>query len=139
MPVPDRQVKMNRGLILKLSRLLNMLYKPRELAAELGVSAETVYRRYIPAGAPVVVDGQGVKWINGKHFATWAREVLETDRRGRLARTMSETHGFCMRCNQVVEMIDARRRPHSLKAGTLQVSGKCPVCGAKVNRFVKAG
>lgn len=133
MPVP----KMSRGIILKLDRLLNMLYRPKEIASEIGVSVETVYRCYLPAGAPVTIDGQGVKWINGKKFAAWARDCLATNRRGKLARTLAETQGFCMRCNQVVEMIDSRRRPHSQKQGVVQVSGRCSLCGTKVNRFVR--
>jgi len=32
--------------IIKLSRLLNMLYKPSEIAEEIGVSVDTVYRSY---------------------------------------------------------------------------------------------
>lgn len=132
MPVP----KMSRGIVLKLERLLDMLYKPREIAEELGVSTETIYRSYIPAGAPVMVDGQGMKWINGKKFALWAQECLATNRRGKPVRSLSEGQGFCLRCNQVVEMVDPRRKPHSQKVGVVQVSGKCPFCGAKVNRFV---
>ena len=135
MPVP----KMPRGIVLRLGRLLDMMYKPGELAKELNVSTETVVRSYLPAGAPVMVDAQGKTWVNGKKFALWARECLATDRRGRAARTMSEQQGFCLRCNQVIEMINPRRQQHSQRQGVLQVYGKCPLCGAKVNRFVREG
>ena len=133
MPVP----KMNRGMILRLGRLLDMMYRPSELAKELSVSTETVVRTYLPAGAPVTVDSQGKTWIHGTRFASWAREVLATDRRGKLARTPSETQAWCMRCNQVVEIANPRRHATGQRPGVGIVSGRCPLCGAKVNRFVR--
>ena len=134
MPVP----KMNRGMILRLGRLLDMLYRPSELAKELSVSTNTVVQTYLPAGAPVTVDAQGKTWIHGTRFALWAREVLATDRRGKLARTPSETQAWCMRCNQVVEIANPRRHATGQRPGVGIVSGRCPLCGAKVNRFVRA-
>ena len=133
MPVP----KMNRGMILRLGRLLDMMYKPGELAKELSVSTETVVNSYLPAGAPVTVDSQGT-WIHGTRFALWAREVLATNRRGQLVRTVTEKQAWCMRCNQVVEIANPRRHATGQRPGVGYVSGKCPLCGAKVNRFVRA-
>lgn len=133
MPEP----KMSRGMILRLGRLLDMMYKPSELASELSVSTETVVRTYLPAGAPVTVDPQGKTWINGIKFALWARECLATNRRGRLVRTLSEEQGWCLRCNQVVEITNPRRRSTGQRQGVGIVSGRCPLCNAKVNRFVR--
>lgn len=133
MPEP----RISRGIVIKLDRLLDMMYKPSEIAGELGVSTETVVRSYVPAGAPVTADPQGQNWINGKKFAAWARECLATNRRGKRKAVLSNNQGYCLRCNLVVDMTDPRRRPHSRKQGIIQVSGKCPNCSGKVNRFIR--
>lgn len=130
--------RLNRGKIIALERLLNMMYRPAEVASEVGISVDALYRSYIPAGAPVEFDGKGRTWIHGTAFARWAREYLATTRRGKRKAEMTPSQGYCLRCNQVVEMLDIRRRPHTEKAGTLQVSGRCPTCDAKVNRFMRS-
>lgn len=129
--------RLNRGKVISLERLLNMMYKPAEVASEVGISVDALYRSYIPAGAPVEVDSKKRTWIHGTTFAEWAREYLATTRRGKPKAAMTNTQGYCMRCNQVVEMQDIRRRPHSEKAGVIQASGRCPTCGGKVNRFIR--
>ena len=40
----------------RLVRLLNMLYKPSELAEEIGFTVRQIYRVYIPAGCPCIKD-----------------------------------------------------------------------------------
>jgi len=37
---------------MRLEKLLDMLYKPRELAEEIGFTQRQVYRAYLPAGCP---------------------------------------------------------------------------------------
>jgi len=49
-----RQPLLKHCHIIKLGRLLNMLYKPSEIAEEIGVAQDTVYRSYLPAGAPLL-------------------------------------------------------------------------------------
>ena len=132
MPAP----KLNRGKMIKAEQLFDMLYKPSELAEELGVSTETLYRSYIPAGAPITRQGGNI-WINGQAFYKWAAQSVATTRRGKIKRELAPGEGYCLRCNQVVAMENLSRRPHSRRLNIVQVSGICPVCGAKVNRLVK--
>lgn len=134
MPAP----RLNRSKAAALERLLNMLYKPAELAEELGVSHDTVYRSYIPAGAPVVLDAGGKVWINGRQFAQWAREYLTTTRRGKSKPPMPAGHAYCVRCNRVVMVQSPKTRPHSRRANVVQLSGSCPECGGKIHRFIKS-
>jgi hypothetical protein len=54
-----------------LKRLLDMLYKPRELAQELGINIDQVYLVYIPLGCPHRRDGKRYIEINGKEFREW--------------------------------------------------------------------
>lgn len=44
--------RLNRSQTGRLKRLLDMQYTVAELAAELGVSPDAIYRSHIPAGAP---------------------------------------------------------------------------------------
>ncbi len=132
MPAP----RLSRGKVIKLDRLLNMLYKPGEIAEELGVSVETVYRSYIPAGAPVIREA-GIIWINGEAFRKWAADTIATTRRGKIKREMTAGQGYCVHCNQVVDMMEIRIRPHSKRTTVVQVSGRCPTCGGKVNRLAR--
>lgn len=71
-----RQPHLKHQHIVKLGRLLNMLYKPAELAEEIGVTQDTIYRSYLPAGLPHTRDDQGNVWIHGPAFVSWARETI---------------------------------------------------------------
>lgn len=110
-----------------------MLYKPGEIAEELGITVETVLRAFIPAGAPVVIDSEKHTWINGKDFARWAKAYL-AQKHNRPRNKMLPGQAYCLRCNQVVEMQDPKRRHHHRDVD--QISGRCPVCKGKINRFV---
>ena len=70
----DQDVILLRGRLngqqrLRLKTLLNMMYKPSELAEEIGFNQNQVYMVYIPAGCPHERDEKGHIWINGKLFA----------------------------------------------------------------------
>ena len=121
--------------VYKLRHLLYMKYKPTEIANELGVSVETVYRNYIPAGAPHERDGSGHVWIVGTTFAEWARDYLSA-RRSRPKLTMRENDAYCLHCNKVVNMVNKTRKGIN-KRGVVLYSGKCPDCKGKLSRLVK--
>jgi len=128
MPVP----RLAAAKVRRLDRLLDMLYKPGEIAAELDISVLTFVRSYVPAGAPVVIDSKGKMWINGQAFATWARAYLASKNnqpRGK----MKPGEAFCFRCRKVVEMQRVKRKP--VTNLRVMVSGICPVCGGKLSRF----
>lgn len=108
--------------------LLDMLYRPSELAEELGVSVDMIWRSCLPEGCPHERDETGHIWINGVAFYRWAQA-----RGGRKRIKMAEGQAFCFRCRQPVAMVDAEAvlvtTPH-LEV----VTGRCPACGAKISR-----
>lgn len=122
-----------RAQLIKLVRLLDMKYRPSEIADELGITAETVTRSYLPAGAPFERDKANNIWIHGLTFAAWVRSV--TERRKEMGR-LEDGQGFCFKCMKAVEMIRPRRKHQGRYTSIWQ--GKCPVCAGKVNRAYTA-
>ena len=61
----------------RLVKLLDMFYKPSEIAEEIGFSVRQVYRVYIPAGCPYERDSKKRLWSNGKAFREWAIEIYK--------------------------------------------------------------
>ena len=55
----DRIPKLSRPQVIRLDRLLQMDYKPFEIAELLEVHIDTVYRSYLPAGCPYEKDEKG--------------------------------------------------------------------------------
>jgi hypothetical protein len=113
-----------------------MRYMVSELADEIGVSEDTIYKTLIPAGCPHERDEKGHIWIIGTDFAVWARADSSTGRTG-IGTTerskLPEGHARCFRCGVV--------RPMNVSEVTAVspyvevVKGTCVECGAKVNRF----
>lgn len=118
----------------RLERLLNMLYKPGEIAHELGITDETLLRSYVPAGAPVTLDGQGRMWFNGKDFANWARQYVMA-KAEKIKQPMGENEGYCFRCRKVTAMERIRKKPS--RPGVVLLSGSCAICRGKINRLAR--
>lgn len=125
--------KVARAQLIKLARLLDMMYRPSELAEELGVTAETVTRSWLPAGAPFERDKVGNLWIHGETFSAWVRTV--TGRRQEMGR-LKEGEGFCFKCKTAVLMVRPRRL--DTRRYTSMWQGRCPVCKGRVNRAYSA-
>lgn len=116
--------------IVKLGRLLNMMYKPGEIAEEIGVTQDTLYRSYLPAGLPHERDVEGNIWIHGPAFVAWAKQTVAKKREDR--KGLPNGHAWCLKCNQPVLIKDPTSRIVNRYLELLQ--GRCPVCGKKVNR-----
>lgn len=116
--------------IARLGRLLDMLYKPAEIAAEIGVNKDTVYRSYLPAGLPHTRDSRGNIWIHGLAFQTWVRQVAHQRRARR--HPMQPDQAWCMPCNGPVQLREPRVKIVNHYLELLQAP--CPVCGKLVNR-----
>ncbi len=131
--------RLSQSQVARLKGLLDVLYKPGEIAKQLGLEVRTIYRSHIPAGAPVQRDESGRMWIPGVAYRDWAKATLQQRKAGgQHAGSLKE--GYCMRCNRMVEMVDAHRRRDEDQIGKAGlISGRCPVCRGKVNRFVKVG
>jgi len=126
--------RLNRSQTGRLKRLLDMQYTVAELAAELGVSPDAIYRSHIPAGAPVQLDDKKRVWINGARYRDWFQQTVTV--RGSRRKPMPADAAYCLRCNKVVQAINPRTAPH--RRGVRQMTGRCPVCSGKVFRFLPA-
>jgi len=116
--------------IVKLGRLLDMLYRPSEIAEEIGVTQDTVYRSYLPAGLPHIRDAEGHVWVHGPAFISWARETITHKKKTRHG--LPEGQAWCMKCNQPVELINPKIKTVNRYLELLQAA--CPHCGKKINR-----
>lgn len=110
----------------KVKGLLNMLYTPRELADEIGVSLQQIYRVYIASGCPHQKDRQGHILIPGKAFAAWIEETYQK-------RKLAKNQAYCVSCKRIVEMIDPEK---TRKGNLIFYKSVCPSCGNQVNRFI---
>lgn len=116
--------------IIRLSRILNMMYRPSEIAEEIEVTADTIYRSYLPAGLPHIRDGQGNVWIHGPAFVSWAKETIckrKSQRSG-----LPADHAWCMKCNRPVLMKRPTVKTVNRYLEILQAA--CPHCSRTVNR-----
>ena len=116
--------------IITLSRLLNMLYKPSEIAELIGVTTETVYRSYLPAGAPFKKDDKGNVLIHGLEFASWAKGVFQSKKMG----TMELNQAWCCKCKRATEI--KRPIPVKITRYVTMLQGNCSECGTRVNRAI---
>jgi hypothetical protein len=116
--------------IVKLGRFLNMMYKPGEVAEEIGVSQDTIYRSYLPAGLPHERDAQGNIWIHGPAFVDWAKQTVAHKRESRTG--LPDGHAWCLKCRKSVPIQDPHIRTVNRYLELIQ--GRCPTCGKKINR-----
>ncbi len=112
----------------RLQRLLPMEYRPDEIAAILGITKDTLYRGWIPAGAPQRRDATGNLWLMGTELATWLRAQQ------RQKQPLAAGEAFCFRCQVAVVMQAPFSRQPAQYA--IQLRGYCPNCGAIVTRLV---
>lgn len=112
---------------MRLVKLLDMLYTPAEIAAEIGFARRQFYRVYFPAGCPDSRDGNGHHWVNGKQFARWYFENYKKV-------TLSADEVFCLTCKRPVPL----RNPETRQKGYLiYLFSDCPNCGRCLVKFLK--
>ncbi len=125
-----RQPHLKHTQIIRLSRILNMMYKPSELAEEIGVTQDTIYRSYLPAGLPHERDVSGSVWIHGPAFVAWARQTISKKKSERAGLPLD--HAWCMVCNKSVRLIKPTVKNVNRYIEILQSA--CPSCRTIVNR-----
>lgn len=115
--------------VVRLSRILDMMYKPAELAREIGVTTDTVYRSYLPAGLPHTREKKQI-WIYGPSFIGWAKQTVIKHRRHR--RGLPDDHAWCVQCKSAVLMMS----PVSVYSNRYIeiMQARCPICGRSINR-----
>ncbi|MHB8135699.1 MAG: hypothetical protein ACYDH1_15935 [Anaerolineaceae bacterium] len=126
-----RKPLFKREQLIKLQRLLDMLYKPSEIADEIGVSKDTVYRSYLPAGAPHERDKLGSIWIHGPSFREWV--LNQVGARQRTKHELQLNEAWCLTCNKPVAIQNQKERPVNRYLNLIY--GYCPDCKTKVNRM----
>lgn len=115
--------------VIRLGRILDMMYKPAELAQEIGVIPDTIYRSYLPAGLPHTRDSKNI-WIHGPAFVAWAKETIVKHRRTRAG--LADNLAWCVKCNAPVEMIDPKVKYTNRYIEIMQ--SQCPHCHSLINR-----
>lgn len=128
--------RLTTGMTNKVRFLLNMDYTPAEIGKELGVTAKTIKRAYLTAGAPYRRDASGRIMIVGSEFYAWAQQYVLHRRKQVLRQPMTEKEAYCVRCNLAVEMVAPKLDSFDTR-GVANMVGKCPTCGNKIYRFVR--
>ncbi len=121
--------KIPREARLRSLHLLDMLYTPGELAAELEINPRDIYQRLIPDGLPHSRDAEGHIWLHGPMVAHWFKQAAKPVRN-----PLGAHEAYCLKCRLAVEMIEPRR----IRRGRfVLLQSTCPTCGRTVNRGVK--
>ena len=112
---------------MKLRTLFDMLYKPSELAVEIGFSYRQVIRVYLPLGCPCVRE-KGLIYINGKEFAEWYEATYPKQ-------TLLEDEAFCLTCKKAVkiDLFVSRKKQGRLSYWLCT----CPNCGRRISRIIE--
>ena len=111
---------------MRLTKLLDMMYKPSEIAEIIEFERRQFYRVYIPEGCPHQKDGKGYLWINGKGFREWYEATYPRV-------TLGKDETFCLTCKKPVKLVNATRK----QKGRLHYwVSSCPNCGRKLTRII---
>lgn len=125
-------LRLTASKVAKMKKLLPMEYKVAEIAACMGVTAETIYHAYLPAGAPFTRAANGEIWIVGTDFEAWARSYLAGKKLKK--KTMGDHEAFCGACQKVTGMVRPRVAEVQ-RTGVARLQARCKVCGKRVSRF----
>jgi hypothetical protein len=117
--------KLSRAMMRRSMRLMDMEYKPSEIAEELSVTKVQVIRM-LTAGAPARKDAEGRFWVHGLKFAEWLENAAP--RKPKDKTIFADNECYCLQCRKVVPFTENRRRNHI-------VFGTCSH-GHKVTRFI---
>jgi hypothetical protein len=122
-----KRIKLPHSVIVKAPGLLPMLYMVRELVDKFAIPERT-FRDWLEMGAPHSRDKQSHIWIEGREFAAW----VASQRKPVKAKSLTDNQAYCMRCNEVVEML----MPEiiHIKGKLVNIRGQCPQCGCTINR-----
>ena len=119
--------RLNGRQLARLDRLLDMMYRPSELARELDLNPRQFYRAYIPLGCPHERDEKGRIWINGASFRDWARHVYKKG-------SLGDNEAFCLTCKRPVPIEAPERRS---KGNLTYLLSTCPFCGRRLTRIIE--
>ena len=111
----------------RLQNLFDMMYRPSEIANELGISKRLFYRVYLPLGCPHERDHRNHVWINGAQFRDWIMEYYSESK-------LKEDEAFCLTCKHPVKILNPTQHQ---KSGLIYLVCKCPECGRKISKILE--
>ena len=120
-----RVEKLSRAMMRRSIRLLDMEYKPSEIAEELSASKAQVIR-LISAGAPARKDAKGHYWIHGEKFANWLENAAPKTDKDKTV--YAENEIYCIACRKITTYTIYRLVKNVAYGECLQ--------GHKVTRFI---
>lgn len=119
--------RLNGAQRTRLRRLLDMHYKPSELANVIGFSRRQIYRVYLRLGLLYERDQTGHLWINGKYFAKWYSQTFQKT-------SLGKNEAFCLTCKKAARFIKSTTK----RKGELSyLICRCPNCGRKLAKIIK--
>ena len=110
----------------RLQNLFDMMYRPSEIAEEIGFEKRQIYRVYIPLGLPVERDSGNHVWINGMVFKDWILEYYAKVK-------LKENEAFCLTCKKPVEIIDPIYKEINL---LYFITCVCKNCGRNISKII---
>ncbi len=111
----------------RLKRLLDMEYKPSELASEILVNLKQIYSVYIPLGCPIEKDKKGYIAINGQKFKEWYIKSYQKAK-------VSDNETFCKTCKKAVPIINPIKQK---KKYITYLISQCPNCERRCAKIIQ--
>jgi len=127
-PLAPPRIKIPHAVIVRAPGLLPMLYKPSELADDLGIPERTLRDWLAKFGAPHQRDDSGHVWVNGIEFAAWVQQMRQPKKQASLL----PNQAYCFRCKQPVEMLNPQ--PASKTGKVKLMAATCPQCSGRIYR-----
>ena len=128
----QKGLKLPHRVIVKAPGLLQMQYKVRELAEELGVPESTL-RDWLKRGVPYQRDSRNHIWIVGIEFARW----VESNRKMKRKAKLKDDEAYCFRCKKRLKLINPIKKP--IKGKLIHIKGTCSRCGCVSTRGARIG
>lgn len=112
----------------KVKGLLNMMYSPKELAEEIGINKNQIYRVYLPLNCPHEKDSLGRISIHGLSFRIWYENIYKKVK-------LEKNQAWCVSCKKIVDVSDSKRYT---KGRLIYDLSTCPTCGKSVAKIIDA-
>jgi hypothetical protein len=112
----------------KVKGLLNMMYSPKELADEIGINKNQIYRVYLPLNCPHEKDSLGRISFHGLSFRIWYENLYRKVR-------LEKNQAWCVSCKKIVDVSDSKRYT---KGRLIYDLSACPICGKCVAKIIDA-
>ena len=116
-------------------KLLDMNYKTSEIANELGVTDKYVRESLIRYGMPYTKDSSGHFWFSGLEVRKWIETEFSPENRHKPHALMGENEFYCVKCNAC--RVSNSYSIEINSRGVLYKKAYCPVCGTRMNKFIR--